>query len=113
MHLAGTHKPHLVMSTHRCLVAVTPHKPAADGVVYQDENNRGKLIEGRLAHLKLLGHKVEVQELEGDPNLPVSGQDGPHVLLQLGHHLMPLSLRSANHLPHPSNPVVKRHVEKR
>ena len=56
-------------------------------------------MKGMSAHLELLGHKVEVQELEGDPYLPVGGQDRPHVLLQLRHHLMPLTLCSANQSP--------------
>lgn len=50
--------------------------------------------QNRPAYLQLLGDKVEVEELEGDPDLPVGHQDGLHVLLQLGHNLMALALHA-------------------
>ncbi len=45
------------------------------------------------AHLKLLRHEVEVEELEWEPDFPVCDQNRPHVLLQLGNHLISLALQ--------------------
>ena len=52
---------------------------------------RGRGSRGEL-HLEVLRHEAEVEELEGDPHLPVCDDDGLPVLAQLGFDLMPLAL---------------------
>lgn len=39
-------------------------------------------------HLQLHGDDIEIEDLEGNPDLPVGQQDRHHILLQLRNHLM-------------------------